>query len=119
MGRIAAGTPIEALQTSQPPITLPTDFLSHGEHYALEVAAIPWSMPESRWRSCGDPPAARRYTGDIIVALIDEEEATSNVSAAAVFHRAGTGERGLRIRVLGPDRVQIQGKLIGIYRQKY
>src|SRR3954451_5828079 len=77
MGRIAAGTPIEAIQSKTQVIHMPADMLSSGEHFALEVRGD--SMIEAGILD-GDIAMLRRMdtadTGDIVVALIDEEEAT-------------------------------------------
>src|SRR5438046_3703034 len=77
MGRIAAGTPIEAIQTRSHTINMPPDLLSAGEHFALEVRGD--SMIEAGILD-GDLALIKRAeaadTGDIVVALIDDEEAT-------------------------------------------
>ncbi|WP_306765966.1 LexA family protein, partial [Staphylococcus aureus] len=77
MGRIAAGTPISAIETQSSAITLSPDMISGGEHYALEVRGD--SMVEAGILD-GDLVVIRKQdtanTGDIIVALIDDEEAT-------------------------------------------
>ena len=77
MGRIAAGTPIEAIQTRSHVINMPPDLLSAGEHFALEVRGD--SMIEAGILD-GDIALIRKSeaadTGDIVVALIDDEEAT-------------------------------------------
>ncbi len=77
MGRIAAGTPISALQTRSHSISLPPDLLSSGEHYALEVRGD--SMIEAGILD-GDTVVIKKQdtaeSGDIVVALIDDEEAT-------------------------------------------
>ncbi len=108
MGRIAAGTPIEALQTRSHTISVPPDMLGSGEHYALEVRGD--SMVDAGILD-GDMALIQRNetaeTGDIVVALIDEEEATLKR-----FRR-----RGASIALLPPNRVKIQGKLIGLYRK--
>jgi repressor LexA len=119
MGRIAAGTPISAIQNRSHSITLSNDFLAQGEHYALEVRGD--SMVEAGILD-GDLVVIRKQdtanTGDIIVALIDEEEATLKR-----FRRRGSSialeaaNPAYETRVLGPDRVQIQGKLISLVRR--
>jgi repressor LexA len=119
MGRIAAGTPIEALQTRSHTISVPPDMLGSGEHYALEVRGD--SMVEAGILD-GDMALIQRNetaeTGDIVVALIDEEEATLKR-----FRRRGASialepaNPSYEVRILPPNRVQIQGKLIGIYRK--
>ncbi|HMN88360.1 MAG TPA: transcriptional repressor LexA, partial [Bauldia sp.] len=77
MGRIAAGVPIEAIQTHSHSITVPPDMLTPGEHFALEVRGD--SMIEAGILD-GDTGLIRRTdsadTGDIVVALVDDEEAT-------------------------------------------
>jgi repressor LexA len=119
MGRIAAGTPISAIQNKSHSITLSPDFLTQGEHYALEVRGD--SMVEAGILD-GDLVVIRRQdnanTGDIVVALIDDEEATLKR-----FRRRGSSialeaaNPSYETRVLGPDRVKIQGKLVSLVRR--
>jgi repressor LexA len=119
MGRIAAGTPISAIQNKSHSITLSPDFLAQGEHYALEVRGD--SMVEAGILD-GDLVVIRRQdnanTGDIVVALIDDEEATLKR-----FRRRGSSialeaaNPSYETRVLGPDRVKIQGKLVSLVRR--
>jgi len=119
MGRIAAGTPIEALQTRSHTISVPPDMLGAGEHYALEVRGD--SMVEAGILD-GDLALIQKNdsadTGDIVVALIDEEEATLKR-----FRRRGASialepaNAAYEVRILPPNRVRIQGKLIGLYRR--
>ncbi len=119
MGRIAAGTPIEALQTRSHTISVPPDMLGSGEHYALEVRGD--SMVEAGILD-GDMALIQRNdtanTGDIVVALIDEEEATlkrfRRRGASIALEPANTA---YEVRILPPNRVRIQGKLIGLYRK--
>jgi repressor LexA len=119
MGRIAAGTPIEALQTRSHTIAVPPDMLGSGEHYALEVRGD--SMVDAGILD-GDMALIQRNesadTGDIVVALIDDEEATLKR-----FRRRGASialepaNASYEVRILPPNRVKIQGKLIGLYRK--
>src|SRR2546421_10948278 len=119
MGRIAAGTPIEALQTRSHTINVPPDMLGSGEHYALEVRGD--SMVDAGILD-GDMALIQRNetaeTGDIVVALIDEEEATlkrfRRRGASIALEPANTS---YEVRILPPNRVKIQGKLIGLYRK--
>ncbi len=119
MGRIAAGTPIEALQTRSHTISVPPDMLGPGEHYALEVRGD--SMIDAGILD-GDMALIQRSeaadTGDIVVALIDQEEATlkrfRRRGASIALEPANTA---YEVRILPPNRVQIQGKLIGLYRR--
>lgn len=119
MGRIAAGTPISAIQNRSHSIVLSGDFITQGEHFALEVRGD--SMVEAGILD-GDLVVIRKQdtanTGDIIVALIDDEEATLKR-----FRRRGSSialeaaNQAYETRVLGPDRVKIQGKLVSLVRR--
>jgi repressor LexA len=119
MGRIAAGTPIEAIQTRSHTINIPPDLLSAGEHFALEVRGD--SMIEAGILD-GDLVLIRRGetadTGDIVVALIDEEEATlkrfRRRGASIALEPANSSHE---VRILPPSRVKIQGKLVGLFRR--
>lgn len=119
MGRIAAGTPIEALQTRSHSISVPQDMLGNGEHYALEVRGD--SMQDAGILD-GDMALIQKSdsadTGDIVVALIDEEEATlkrfRRRGASIALEPANTA---YEVRILPPNRVRIQGKLTGLYRR--
>jgi len=119
MGRIAAGTPIEAIQTKSHVINMPPDMLSSGDHFALEVKGD--SMIEAGILD-GDIALLKKTegadTGDIVVALIDDEEATLKR-----FRRRGASialepaNAGYEVRILPPNRVRIQGKLVGLFRR--
>jgi repressor LexA len=119
MGRIAAGTPIEAIQTRSHTINVPPDLLSSGEHFALEVRGD--SMIEAGILE-GDTVLIKKSdaadTGDIVVALIDDEEATLKR-----FRRRGASialepaNAAYEVRILPPNRVRIQGKMVGLFRK--
>jgi repressor LexA len=119
MGRIAAGTPIEAIQSKTHVVNMPPDLLSSGEHFALEVRGD--SMIEAGILD-GDTAIIKKTdaadTGDIVVALIDEEEATLKR-----FRRRGASialepaNPSYEVRILPPNRVRIQGKLVGLFRK--
>lgn len=119
MGRIAAGTPVEAIQTKSHTIHVPPELLSTGEHFALEIRGD--SMIEAGILE-GDVALIRRTdtadTGDIVVALIDEEEATLKR-----FRRRGASialepaNAAYEVRILPPTRVRIQGKMVGLFRR--
>ena len=119
MGRIAAGTPIEAIQTRSHVINMPADLLTAGEHFALEVRGD--SMIEAGILD-GDLALIRRTeaaeTGDIVVALIDDEEATlkrfRRRCASIALEPANTA---YEVRILPPNRVRIQVKLVGLFRR--
>jgi repressor LexA len=119
MGRIAAGTPVEAIQNKSHTIHVPPELLSSGEHFALEVRGD--SMIEAGILE-GDLALIRRTdtadTGDIVVALIDNEEATLKR-----FRRRGASialepaNAAYEVRILPPTRVRIQGKMVGLFRR--
>jgi repressor LexA len=119
MGRIAAGTPIEAIQTRTQTFAMPQDFLGVGEHFALEVRGD--SMIDAGIHE-NDTVIIRRQdtadNGDIVVALIDEEEATLK----RLRKRGGSvaleaANPAYETRIFGPDRVRIQGRLVSLLRR--
>ena len=119
MGRIAAGTPIEALQTRMQTIAMPADFLGVGDHYALEVRGD--SMIEAGIQE-NDMVIIRKQdsaeTGDIVVALIDEGEATlKRLRKRGASIALEAANPAYETRIFGPDRVRIQGKLISLFRR--
>lgn len=119
MGRIAAGVPISAIQHTTHNINVPTDMLSAGDHYALEVKGD--SMIDAGIFD-GDTvvikDANNANPGDIVVALVDDEEATLKR-----FRRKGASialeaaNPAYETRIFGPDRVKVQGKLVGLIRR--
>jgi repressor LexA len=119
MGRIAAGTPISAIQSQSRSVAMSPDFLASGEHYALEVRGD--SMIEAGILD-GDLVVIRRQetanTGDIIVALIDDEEATlKRLRRRGSSIALEAANPAYETRVLGPDRVRIQGRLVSLVRK--
>lgn len=119
MGRIAAGVPIDAIQNQTHSIAVPPEMLSGGEHYALEVKGD--SMIEAGILD-GDTVIIRNANtaspGDIVVALVDDEEATLKR-----FRRKGASialeaaNPAYETRIFGPDRIKVQGKLVGLIRK--
>jgi repressor LexA len=117
-GRIAAGTPIEALQGTET-FAVPAALLGPGEHYALEVSGD--SMVDEGILD-GDFALIRKadtaHDGEIVVALIDDEEATLKT-----FRREGNmirldpANRQYEPQRYDPRRVQIQGRLAGLIRR--
>ena len=118
-GRIAAGLPIEALRDSGASVEVPAAMLGGGDHYALEVAGD--SMVEAGILD-GDTVIIRRSdtaeNGSIVVALVDENEVTlkrlrrrgNSIALEAANQRYET-------RIFGPDRVKLQGRLVGLVRR--
>jgi repressor LexA len=119
MGRIAAGTPVETIEIKSHVMNVPADLLSTGDHYALEVRGD--SMIEAGILE-GDIALIRKIdtadTGDIVVAVIDGEEATlkrfRRRGASIALEPANTS---YEVRILPPNRVRIQGKLVGLFRR--
>ena len=119
LGRIAAGTPIEAIQHEVDRIQAPQALYGSGEHYILEVDGE--SMVEAGIHD-GDYAIIKQCdaasNGEIVVALVDGEEATlkrlrkkgETVALEAANPRFET-------RIYGPDRVSVQGKLVGLMRR--
>ena len=117
-GRIAAGTPIEALQGTET-FPVPAALLGAGEHYALEVSGD--SMVDEGILD-GDFALIRRVDtardGEIVVALVNNEEATLKT-----FRREGNmirldpANRHYEPQRYRPDQVQIQGRLAGLVRR--
>lgn len=119
MGRIAAGVPISAIQNNTHSIAVPPDMLGAGEHYALEVKGD--SMIEAGIFD-GDTVIVRNVStanpGEIVVALVDDEEATlkrfRRKGASVALEAANSA---YETRIFGPDQVKIQGKLVGLIRR--
>jgi repressor LexA len=117
-GRIAAGTPIEALEGSSM-LPVPAALLGAGEHYALEVAGD--SMVEAGILD-GDYALIRKTEsardGEIVVALIDEAEATLKFfRKEGSMVRLDPANRDYSPQRYAPGQVRIQGKLAGLLRR--
>jgi repressor LexA len=117
-GRIAAGTPIEALQGTDT-LPVPAALLGPGEHYALEVAGD--SMVDEGILD-GDFALIRRQDtardGEIVVALINDEEATlKTFRREGQMIRLDPANRQYDPQRYRPDQVQIQGRLAGLLRR--
>ena len=115
-GRIAAGTPIEALQGSEG-FAVPAALLGPGEHYALEVSGD--SMVEEGILD-GDFALIRKVDtardGEIVVALIDEAEATlKTFRREGQMVRLDPANRHYEAQRYRPDQVTIQGRLAGLH----
>src|ERR1043165_5615446 len=119
MGRIAAGTPIEAIQTHSHTIMVPPEMLGTGEHYALEVRGD--SMIEAGIFD-GDTVVIKKQdtaaTGEIVVALVDEEEATlKRLRRRGNSVALEAANPAYETRIFPPDRVKLQGRLLGLLRK--
>lgn len=119
MGRIAAGVPISAIQDHSANIAVPPEMLGAGEHFALEVKGD--SMIDAGIFD-GDTVIIRKgdtaHNGDIVVALVDDEEATlkrlRRKGESVALEAANTA---YETRIFGPDRIRVQGRLIGLMRK--
>lgn len=119
LGRIAAGTPIEAISDPSSYIGVPPSMLGGGEHYCLEIDGD--SMIDAGIFD-GDTVVIERTNrtenGAIVVALVDNEEATLKY-----IHQRGDkvalepANPDYETRIFGPDRVQVQGRLVGLIRK--
>ncbi len=119
MGRIAAGTPIEAIQEVSHTVAVPGSMLSNsGKHFALEVKGD--SMIDAGINN-GDVVVIREQAiadnGDIVVALVEDQEATLKR-----FRKHGSSialeaaNAAYETRVYRDDQVRVQGKLVGLVR---
>jgi len=119
LGRIAAGTPIEAIQHERDRLSVPEAILGAGEHFVLEVQGD--SMIQAGILD-GDFVVIRRVntanSGDIVVALVMEEEATlKRLRRKGASIALEAANPAYETRIFGPDQVQVQGKLVGLIRR--
>jgi repressor LexA len=119
MGRIAAGVPASAIQNHSHSISVPPEMLGGGEHFALEVQGD--SMIDAGIFN-GDTIIVKRQdtanSGDIVVALVDNEEATlKRLRRKGASIALEAANPAFETRIFGPDRVQIQGRLTGLLRK--
>ena len=119
LGKIAAGTPIAAIQHERERMPVPESMLGSGDHYVLEIEGD--SMIEAGILD-GDLVVIRRgdtaNNGEIVVALVEGEEATLK----RLRRRGGSvalepANRNYETRIFGPDQVAVQGKLVGLIRR--
>ena len=115
LGRIAAGTPIEALSDPTRFISVPSDLLGRGEYYCLEVDGD--SMIEAGILDGDTVLIERAENGTIVVALVEGSEVTlkrlRKRHNSVALEPANTN---YETRIFGPDQVEIQGKLKGLVR---
>jgi repressor LexA len=118
-GRIAAGTPIEALRDQSAKIGVPAALVGRGDHYALEVEGD--SMVDAGILD-GDTVIIQRCdtaeSGAIVVALIDNLEATlKRLRRRGDSIALEPANQAYETRIFGPDRVNVQGRLVGLLRR--
>jgi repressor LexA len=119
LGQIAAGVPIEAIQSEVGRVQPPEDLLGAGDHFALEVKGD--SMIQAGILD-GDVVLIKRTdtadSGDIVVALIDNEEATlKRLRKRGNSIALEAANPAYETRIFGPDRVRVQGKLVAMIRR--
>jgi repressor LexA len=119
LGKIAAGTPIEAIQHERDRMVVPESLLGSGEHFVLEVQGD--SMINAGIYD-GDHVIIRRgptaNSGEIVVALVMGEEATlKRLRKKGASIALEAANPAYETRIFGPDQVQVQGKLVGLIRR--
>ena len=118
LGKIAAGTPVEAIQNEVSRIPLPTNIENNGEFFGLKVQGD--SMIEAGINE-GDTIILKRTdvadNGKIVVALIDDHEAMlKRIRRKGKTVALESANRNYETKIFGPDRVKIQGVLVSLYR---
>ena len=119
LGKIAAGTPIDAIQHERDRIQVPEAILGAGEHYVLEVAGD--SMIQAGILD-GDYVVIRKTntatSGEIVVALVPGDEATlKRLRKKGGSIALEAANPAYETRIFGPDQVEVQGKLVGLIRR--
>ncbi|MDG1006634.1 MAG: transcriptional repressor LexA [Alphaproteobacteria bacterium] len=119
MGRIAAGTPIEALQEEVNKISVPIEMMRSGDHYALEVHGD--SMIDAGIFD-GDTAViqsgATAENGEIIVALVEGHEATlKRLRRKGEMIALEAANPAYETRIFRADQVRVQGRLVGLMRK--
>jgi repressor LexA len=119
LGRIAAGTPIAAIQHERDRMVVPDAMLGAGEHFVLEVQGD--SMINAGIFD-GDHVIIRRgdtaNSGEIVVALVNGEEATlKRLRKKGASIALEAANPAYETRIFGPDQVEVQGRLVGLIRR--
>ena len=118
LGKIAAGTPIEAIQNEVARIPLPANIEKNGEYFGLKVQGD--SMIEAGINE-GDTVIVKKTdtadNGKIVVALIDDHEAMlKRIRRKGKTVALESANRNYETKIFGPDRVKVQGILVSLYR---
>ncbi len=119
LGKIAAGTPIAAIEHEKERLPVPEAMLGSGEHYMLEIEGD--SMIEAGILN-GDLVVIRKTdtasSGEIVVALVEGEEATlKRLRKKGASIALEPANRNYETRIFGPDQVAVQGRLVGLIRR--
>jgi repressor LexA len=118
LGKIAAGTPIEAIQNEVSKVILPEELTNNGEHFGLKVSGD--SMIEAGIND-GDTVIVKKTStannGQIVVALIDDHEAMlKRIRKKGKIVALESANKRYETKIFGPDRVKVQGVLVSLYR---
>ena len=118
LGKIAAGTPIEAIQNEVSRIPLPSNLEKNGEYFGLKVQGD--SMIEAGINE-GDTVIVKKTNtadnGKIVVALIDDHEAMlKRIRKKGKTIALESANKNYETKIFGPDRVKVQGVLVSLYR---
>jgi len=119
LGKIAAGTPIEAIQNEVSKIAIPEELSNNGEHFGLKVTGD--SMIEAGIND-GDTVIVKKSdtanNGQIVVALIDDHEAMlKRIRKKGKIVALESANKRYETKIFGPDRVKVQGILVSLYRK--
>ena len=118
LGKIAAGTPVEAIQNEVSRVPLPNNIEKNGEYFGLKVQGD--SMIEAGIRE-GDKVIVKKTdtaeNGKIVVALIDDHEAMlKRIRRKGKTIALESANKNYETKIFGPDRVKVQGVLVSLYR---
>ena len=118
LGKIAAGTPIEAIQNEVSKVTIPEELSKNGEHFGLKISGD--SMIEAGIND-GDTVIVKKTNtannGQIVVALIDDQEAMlKRIRTKGKVVALESANKEYETKIFGPDRVKVQGVLVSLYR---
>jgi len=118
LGKIAAGTPIEAIQNEISRVSIPEELSKNGEHFGLKVSGD--SMIEAGIND-GDTVIVKKTStannGQIVVALIDDSEAMlKRIRKKGKIVALESANKRYETKIFGPDRVKVQGVLVSLYR---
>ena len=118
LGKIAAGTPVEAIQNEVSKVAIPEELSKNGEHFGLKVSGD--SMIEAGIND-GDTVIVKKTStannGQIVVALIDDHEAMlKRIRKKGKVIALESANKRYETKIFGPDRVKVQGVLVSLYR---
>ena len=118
LGKIAAGTPVEAIQNEVSKVAIPEELSKNGEHFGLKVSGD--SMIEAGIND-GDTIIVKKTntanSGEIVVALIDDHEAMlKRIRKKGKVIALESANKRYETKIFGPERVKVQGVLVSLYR---